>query len=424
MNLSAALRLSSASLWHRRGILALVTITLTLSVMLLLGIQYLRTEVRQSFTNTIANTDLIVGARSGQLNLLLYSVFHLGDATNNIRWSSYQSLKQDPLVAWTVPLSLGDSYQGYRVVGTDDNFLAYVQFGNGQSLELAAGQWFTQLFDVVLGAEVARAMAHQPGDDIVLAHGGGRVSFVNHNQTPFRVSGVLAATGTPIDRAVYVSLPGLEAIHVGWEAGVPLPGRTPSAAQLETMNLAPDSLTATLVGLKNRMMTFRLQRQLNQSPEEPLTAILPGVALSELWRLLGQFEKTLLGITGFVVVTSLIGLATVLLTLQVHRKQEVAILRAAGASPSLIASLYLLECLLLALLASGCALVIIYASIAASSDWLLQQFGLAIGVRPLDTTEWSILAGVPAAALLVGILPALRAWWRSRETQFGTTSTE
>jgi putative ABC transport system permease protein len=88
MRLRLALSLAWASLWHRRRVLALVTLTLTLSVTLLLGVQYLRTEVRQSFSNTISGTDLIVGARSGQLNLLLYTVFHIGDATNNIRLST------------------------------------------------------------------------------------------------------------------------------------------------------------------------------------------------------------------------------------------------------------------------------------------------------------------------------------------------
>lgn len=424
MNLRASLQLSTASLWHRRGILALVTITLTLSVLLLLGIQYLRTEVRQSFTSTIANTDLIVGARSGQLNLLLYSVFHIGDATNNIDWATYESLRQDPLVKWTVPLSLGDSYRGYRVVGTDHSFLDHVSYGDSHPVELTDGQWFNNLFDIVLGAEVARTLQHQVGDNVALSHGSGSVSFMNHDRTPFRVSGILATTGTPVDRSVYVSLPGLEAIHVGWETGVPLAGRVPSAEQLENMALEPKAITAMLVGLKNRMQTFRLQRQINQSTGEPLTAILPGVALNELWRILGQFEKTLLGITGFVVVTSLIGLTAVLLTLQVHRRQEITILRAAGASPWLIASLYLLECLLLALLASTLAVMSGYILIASAGPWLAQEFGLVLRLRPLDSVEWSILASIPTAATLVGLLPALRAWWRSRQSPFGTTSSE
>src|SRR6056297_1413055 len=137
MKARLALTLAMASLWHRKKVLALVCLTLTLSVSLLLGIQYLRTEVKQSFTSTISGTDLIIGARSGQLNLLLYTVFHIGDATNNIRWSTYQGLKQDNRLAWLIPISLGDSYRGYRVVATDQNFLLHFRYGRDLPLELA-----------------------------------------------------------------------------------------------------------------------------------------------------------------------------------------------------------------------------------------------------------------------------------------------
>lgn len=424
MNVRLPFSLALASLWHRRGILALVTLTLTLSVMLLLGVQYLRSEVRQSFTSTIASTDLIVGARSGQLNLLLYSVFHIGDATNNIRWSSYRQLQQDERIDWLVPISLGDNYRGYRVVGTDQGLPVHFRYGNDRPLELVGGRWFDDLFDVVLGAEVARELDHQLGDEIVLAHGGGSTSFLHHDATPFRVSGILAPTGTPVDRAVYISLEGMEAIHIGWETGVPLPGRTVSADQARQRNLTPQTITAALVGVERKVLTFRIQRQINEFAAEPLTAILPGVALSELWRILGQFERTLLGITAFVVVTSLVGLTAVLLTLQVHRRQEIAILRATGASPGLIALLYIIECVLLAMLACALAVAMGYALIGAISPWLLQHYGLQIRLRPLDGSEWLILACVPVAALLVGLIPGIRAWWRSRRQQFGTASTE
>ncbi|MDX1756850.1 MAG: ABC transporter permease [Marinobacter sp.] len=424
MNLRLPLSLALASLWHRRGILTLVTLTLTLSVTLLLGVQYLRSEVRHSFTSAISGTDLIVGARSGQLNLLLYSVFHLGNATNNIHWSSYQTLRDMGTVDWAVPLSLGDSYRGYRVVGTDEGFLKHYRYGNDRPLQLAAGAWFDDVFDVVLGASVARELRHRLDDQVILAHGGGATSFLKHDQTPFRVSGILAPTGTPVDRAVYVSLQGLEAIHTGWEAGVPRPGRTLSADQARQQDLTPQAITAALVGVERKVLTFRLQRRLNEFADEPLSAILPGVALSELWRIMGQFETALLGITGFVVVTSLVGLAAVLLTLQVHRKQEIAILRATGASPTLIALLYILECAALAILACLLAVLLGGLLIAVAGPWLLHHYGLHLQLRPLDVTEWLILACVPLAAVLVGLIPAARAWWRSRTQHFGTTSTE
>src|SRR6056297_1333702 len=142
MKARLALSLALASLWHRKKVLALVCLTLTLSVSLLLGIQYLRTEVKQSFTSTISGTDLIVGARSGQLNLLLYTVFHIGNATNNIRWDTFQDLKTDDRINWLVPISLGDSYKGHRVVGTTDQFLEHFKYGRGEPIELVQGEWF------------------------------------------------------------------------------------------------------------------------------------------------------------------------------------------------------------------------------------------------------------------------------------------
>lgn len=414
-----AFSLAAASVWYRRRVLALVCLTLTLSVTLLLGIQYMRTEVRQSFTSTINGTDLIVGARSGQLNLLLYTVFHIGDATNNIRWSTYQSMAEDPRIDWVIPISLGDSYRGYRVVATNDQFYQRFQFGNDQALALAEGQWFTELLDVVLGAGVARQLGHQLGDDIILSHGGGRTSFANHDDLPFRVTGILEPTGTPVDQAVYISLEAMEAIHVGWESGVGLPGRTLSEDEARQRTFAPDAITAAFLGLTQPILTFQVQRELNQSRAEPLSAILPGVALSELWRTMGQFERALLAISGFVVVTSLVGLVAVLLTLQAQRQREVAILRATGASPGLIASLYSLECVALALVACILAVLLGAGLIAAISPWLLETYGLSLQLRGLNGTELGLLAAVPVAALLVSLVPALSTWRRSRRLGFG-----
>ncbi|MDK8463000.1 ABC transporter permease [Marinobacter sp. SS13-12] len=424
MTVRLAFSLAMASLWYRRKVLALVTLTLTLSITLLLGVQYLRTEVKQTFTNTISGTDLIVGARSGQLNLLMYTIFHIGDATNNIRWNTYQKLQEDQRIDWLVPLSLGDSYRGHRVVGTSEQFPEYFRYGRDQKPELVEGRWFSDVFEVVLGARVARKHGHQLGDDIILSHGGGRTSFSNHKDTPFTVAGVLAPTGTPVDQAVYVSLEGLEAIHIGWESGVAIPGRTVTPEQALERDLTPDNITAALVGIERKVLTFQVQREINEFREEPLSAILPGVALSELWRIMGQFENALLGITGFVVVTSLIGLIAVLLTLQVQRRQEVAILRATGASPLLIAALHVIECVALAIAACILAVIAGAAGIAGLSPWLLETWGIQIGLRPLNGVEWLIIASVPFAAFVVGLIPALQAWRGSRKQGLGHVAPE
>lgn len=420
MKARLALSLATASLWHRRKVLALVCLTLTLSVTLLLGIQYLRTEVKQSFTSTISDTDLIIGARSGQLNLLLYTVFHIGDATNNIRWSTFQELKQDKRIGWLIPISLGDSYKGFRVVGTDNGFGEHFRFGRGQPLKLVGGQWFDGVFDVVLGAGVAKKLNHAINDKIVLSHGGGRTSFSNHETTPFTITGILESTGTPVDQAVYINLQGMEAMHVGWESGVAIPGRTLTPEQAVGREFTPSAITAVFAGLDRKILTFRVQRDLNQYTGEPLSAILPGVALSELWRLMSQFERALLGITGLVVITSLIGLIAVLLTLQTQRAHEIAILRATGASPSLIASLYIIECLALSVVACLISLTLSALAVSMLGPWLLTNYGLQVQLRPLNLEEWALLSSVPLAAVLVALVPAFSAWRQSRSQGFGS----
>ena len=266
----------------------------------------------------------------------------------------------------------------------------------------------------LLGAEVARKHQHAPGDELILSHGGGRTSFSNHQDTPFRVTGILAPTGTPVDQAVYISLAGMEAMHIGWESGIAIPGRTVTPDQARARDLTPTSVTAALVGIERKVMTFQVQRQINQYQGEPLSAVLPGVALSELWRIMGQFERALLGITGFVVITSLLGLVAVLLTLQAQRNREIAILRATGASPSLVAALQVIECVTLASIACLLALALSAGGLAVVSPWLLEQHGIQIGLRPLAAAEWLLLASVPATAALVGLLPALQAWRHSR----------
>ncbi len=219
------LRLAVRSLLNRRLTAILTIIAVALSVTLFLGVEKARDGARSSFERTISGTDLIVGARSGPLNLLLYSVFHLGDATANITWESYQDFAQHPAVSWTVPISLGDSHRGFRVVGTTTDFFKHYQYGGGSSLSFADGRQFEDLFDVVLGASAAKELGYQLGHEVVVSHGLGQVSFSDHSDKPFTVSGILAPTGTPVDRTVMVSLEAIEAIHIGWESGAPSPRR-------------------------------------------------------------------------------------------------------------------------------------------------------------------------------------------------------
>ena len=168
------LELAIKSLRNRKFTSALTVLSIALAVVLLLGVERIRQEARESFASTISGTDLIVGARSSPVHLLLYSVFRIGNATNNVRWDTYRALASRPEVAWTIPLSLGDSHRGFRVLGTTPDYFTHFRYARDRKLELVQGVPFTEAHDAVLGAEVADALGYHLGQSIVIAHGGVR----------------------------------------------------------------------------------------------------------------------------------------------------------------------------------------------------------------------------------------------------------
>lgn len=407
------LGLAVKSLLNRRTTVGLTLLALAVSVTLVLGVEKLRTEAKASFAATISGTDLIVGARSGSVQLLLYSVFRIGNATNNISWQSYQEIAARPDVAWTVPLSLGDSHRGFRVLGTNGDYFKYYRFGRKQPLVFAAGGPFTDLFDAVLGAEVARALGYKLGDPLVVAHGLGAEGFSNHKDKPFRVAGILARTGTPVDRTVHVSLQAIEAIHVDWKSGAAVPGMRVTADQVRRMDLTPRAITAVLVGAKSRFAAFTLQRAINEYRAEPLLAVLPGVALQELWDLMGTAEAALAAISVAVVAAGLLGMMIMMLAGLNERRREMAILRSVGARPLHLFALLVSEAAVLTIAGAAAGLGLFYAALAAFRPVLDSRFGLYLEISAPTAHDLAILGAVVLAGVLAGAAPALGAYRQS-----------
>jgi putative ABC transport system permease protein len=409
------IRLALASLANRRFTALLTVFAIALSVCLLLTVERVRSEARNSFASTISGTDLIVGARSGSINLLLYSVFRIGNATNNIRWDSFEQIAADPKVKWAIPISLGDSHRGYRVMGTSPAYFEHYQYGRGQALELAAGRAFaSDPFEVTLGAEVADALHYQLGQQLVLAHGVATISLVKHDDKPFTVVGILKRTGTPVDRTLHINLTGMTALHVDWQQGMPARGAgRVSLDQARAMDLQPTAITAVMLGLKSKIATFTVQRQINEFRGEPLLAILPGVALQELWSLMGTAEQALFVISLFVVLTGLIGMLTAILTSLNERRREMAILRSVGARPWHIASLLLLEAFSLAAAGAALGVSLLYLGIAVAQNSLQANYGIWLPLALPSRYECSLLGAILLAALLMGAIPAWRAYRQS-----------
>lgn len=406
----AIVKLALKSLYNRRGTALLTIFAIAVSVSLLLGVERVRTQAKESFANTISGTDLIIGARTGPVQLLLYSVFRIGNATNNISWQSYEDIAKQKSVKWSVPLSLGDSHRGYRVLGTNTDYFKFYQFGKSQPLQFNHGQPFESLFETVIGSEVAKKLQYKIGDKIVIAHGAGSTSFTKHDQMPFTITGILAPTSTPVDKTVHVSLLAIEAIHLGWSNGAqPVTGSVDISA-LDINTLKPKVITAALVGMTSKIRIFQLQRMINQYKQEPLQAIIPGVALHELWSMMGIAEQALVVISGFVVASGLLGMLTMILASLNERRREMAILRAVGARPLQIFMLMISEAGILALAGALLGVITLFSMLAVAQPILQEQFGILITVSLLTAYEWQLLGLVLLSGVAIGIVPSIRAY--------------
>ncbi|MDQ6611432.1 MAG: ABC transporter permease, partial [Gemmatimonadota bacterium] len=238
------LRLAARSLRSRVLTTWLTVTSIALSVTLLVGIEHLRAGVRESFTGTIRGTDLIVGARGGSLQVLLSSVFGIGSPAGSVSMKTFNRWKANPAVKWAVPYTLGDSHRGYRVVGTTAEFYDRYRFRKDGHVSFVQGKAAVGDSDVVIGSEVAEKLHYVLGTPVVVTHGLQDIGTSNHESHPFRVVGILARTFTPIDRSVYLTLQGIEAMHANEQGRIvahrhTLPGTRTESSPLLAAVRAP-----------------------------------------------------------------------------------------------------------------------------------------------------------------------------------------
>ena len=405
------LKLTLNSLYARLLTVSMTIFAISLSLMLYLSVEKLRSSAYTSFTNTISQTDLIVGSRTGSVQLLLYSIFRIGNATNNITWESYQDIIEKDEVEWAVPISLGDSHKGYRVMGTNKDFFKHYKYRGNKSLVIKDGKYFSDLYDVVLGFGVAEKLDYQINSSIIVSHG--LKSFTDHDDQPFKVSGILAKTGTPVDNTIIVSLKAIEAIHVDWSSGAKIPGQITPIDEIRKMDLATSNITAVLLGIDSKLKIFQFQRWINEYPEEALTAILPGVALQELWRIVGVVENILLGISFVVILTTLMGMAAIVLSSLNERRREMAIWRAMGASPKIVIGLLMLEAFIISSVSILLSTFLLFILLYFLQPWIDTTYGILVTVEMFFLSDIYIFILFIFAAMFVSLIPALRAYWFS-----------
>jgi putative ABC transport system permease protein len=451
------------SLLYRLSGVALAIAAVSISVFVLLSVEHVRNEARSSFASTVSNVDLIVGARTGEINLLLLSIFRIGNPTANISWESVEEISDQPNVEWVVPISLGDSHKNFRVVGTSAEFFDRYKYGQSKPLVFDSGERFNDTLDVVVGAHVAAELTYDLGDALVLSHGMADTSFTHHDQVTFTVSGVLATTGTPVDNALFVSLEAIEAIHAeeGSEhhsehadhkqhadheesehhdehadheqhadheesehhdehADHEQHGHHEESDQHHQHDHPPiGTVTAVLVGLDSAAFTLQVQRWINEFADEALLAILPGFTLAQLWSLVGGVENVLRGISILVFVSALFGLNAMMLASMRERKREIEILRSIGAPSRFIVALLIIESMLIVTVGIILAVTGLLCAIALANNLLASELGLALSLQIFYPSSMIALGLIYLTTLILSLVPAWKAYAVARSYSSG-----
>lgn len=416
-------KLAIKSLRYRKLTIMLSILSIALGVLLLLGVERIRYQIKDSFSSSISNTDLVVGARNGEVSLLLSSIFHIGHTSQNIAYSTFQSVSENPVVEWAIPLSLGDSYKGFTVLGTSDAYFEHYKYGKGYALEASKGHLDIHNTQAVIGAKVVRELNLNLGDTLYITHGSGKENFISHNDEPFIVAGFLKPTGTPLDGVVHISLHAMDEIHQDFygddhSAHDPLGISEESMLAIiedshsnhEKEGNSPDKLTAFMLGLKDPHEVLSFMRMLNEYKKEPITAIMPAVTLIELWRLVRPMEMALLIISMLVLMVTFAGILTTLMTSLQERHREMAVLRSVGANASQVFRLILAESIGVTGLGIvlGCGLL--FALFFVLKPFLATQFGLLFTIEMFRPSEILLLTIIWIGGAITGFWPAYRSY--------------
>ena len=386
---------------------SLVTISLMASMVLLLSIERIQQGTEEGFNQSISGVDAIIGPRSSSLELVLYTVFHLGRPTNNITTKTINDVKQRSDISWLVPIALGDSHRGYRVIATEPNYFQHIRYGNNQPLTFSKGAPFTELSEATLGSDVAEKLNYSVGSEIQITHGSIESIGSKHDDFSFTVTGVLNKTGTPIDQAIFLDLKGYELLHLGWKSGK----KVFSLEDIDLSSLPPDALnpktvTAAFVGLKSKLTIFNFSKNIREYPEEAISAVIPGIALSELWSIVGLVDKGFQLLSWIIIAISLIAMVTLIIASLDNRKQEMTIYRANGASPKFLAAMVICESLVIGLVAIIGAIILV----TAVTYFATSQLNLALGISPsfkwISLDEIKVFGIILLSGVLSSLIPA------------------
>lgn len=363
---------------------------LALGVATLVFVVLVQTQLVRQLTRDAEGIDLVVGAKGSPLQLILSAIYHVDVPTGNIPLKSIDTLRANPLVAQVIPVSLGDSFRGFRIVGTEPALIEQ------RGARMAQGALWQAPMQAVLGAEVARATGIAVGQTLAGTHGlrdGGAV----HDDAVYSVTGILAPTGGVLDRLVLTDQRSVWQVHEG-EASDPA-----EKGILE----AEREVTALLVRYASPMGAAIVPRQVNADGH--LMAAAPAVELARLFAVTGVGIDTMRAFAWVLMGAATLALFVTLLTALEERRHDIAIMRLLGASRARIAGLLLLEAWLLAAMALALGLALGLGAVALVGGWLDAARAFTLSPAELAPGVFAVAAMALAVATLAAIVPVWRA---------------
>jgi putative ABC transport system permease protein len=380
------LRLAWAYIAARPLLATLNVALLALGVATLVFLVLFTSQAEERLGRDARGIDLVVGAKGSPLQLILSSVYHVDVPAGNIPLKEAERLSKHPMVASATPLALGDSYKGFRIVGTDDSFLALYE------AKVATGKAFADEMQVVLGSEVARRTGLAPGAKFTGGHGIAESSAMEHGEHPFEVVGVLAPSGTVADRLILTSVESVWHVHEGHAGG------------------GEREVTALLLRYRTPLAAAMLPRQVNAATS--LQAASPAYESARLLNLLGAGVETLRVFALVLMASAALSVSITLTTALEERRYDLALLRTLGASPARLFALVALEGMTL----MGAGVILGFALGHGAAEAL---GGVLAGANQWPLTGWAwssaeawIVAGALALGFLASLVPALRAYRR------------
>ena len=386
----------------------LIVLCLASSMVLLLSIERIQNGTKQSFNYSISGVDSIIGPRSSPIALILYTIFHIGKPTNNITYETFKYLNERKDIDWIVPIALGDSYDEFRVIATTSDYFEKIKFGDNNQITFDKGNNSLELNNTIFGADVAKKLNSNIGDRINIVHGSNADMGIEHDEISFELSGILGKTGTPIDKLVFINLQGYELVHLGWKSGKKIFSlKNQDISKIDSDKLIPKTITAAFVGLKSKLTIFNFQKDMREYIEEPISAVIPGIALSELWSIVGVVDKGFKLLSWIVIVISLIAMVTLIINSLENRKREMLIYRANGASPLDLSFMVVIEAIFIGLLSIILALIFVSLISYFASSQLSIHFGVSTNFNFLTINEATILSIILLAGVLSSLVPAV-----------------